>query len=302
MTRVDGVADATLLTLIRSLGYQSKEPLSVELVVSHEGLRFSTDFMHVLQSHLFLPRAAFRAFIPKPEDINVGFTLPLENIVRSFSIGVGSRYSIDFSREVVVLSFGGSFVADSHPLVGKNQVQEHDDTKISVPEVVSLENCDINTNNASLVCLLTTIESSNVAFANLNNDLSLRIVIGASRCRDILGEMAGRDTITISAITGVPMITISAFDTPTGAHYESQVDFTPEGDSLNPTEILSCHRDTYFTYPGKFLAGALADLAVATKASIRIDFSGILCLQVMIPVGLSIAYSEFVVAPIISDD
>jgi hypothetical protein len=142
-------------------------------------------------------------------------------------------------------------------------------------------------------CQLTTVEGCEVNFAALNTDICLRIVTDGPRCRDILGEMSGKTLMRVMAMPEVPLLTLSAGDLDSGVLQDSQVDF-----GASPADIYACRRNTLFTYSARFVAPALAVLGAAPKASFRIDAGGILCLQLMVPAGLSTAFLEFVVAPL----
>ncbi|KAJ3146579.1 ssDNA endodeoxyribonuclease [Geranomyces michiganensis] len=320
--RLDDVR--ALVSVLKAVAFKDK----ANCIITRDGMRFVVEDSHASQARCHLQQAHFRDyFFPSQHGSVVPQTLSMDVDGRSEDPAtLEISFSVDIQTLLDCLTiFGGS---SSNPfsspamqlraadLPGASQQQHSQafrqlhhrdmDEKSSVAVRIS---CPLDCHELSLtleekgvvtMCQLTTFEPE--PLTDLHASFAAQRIVGkvimkSQWLRDAFSELDGTsDTVTLLVSPAAPYFRLSA----SGLAGDTQMDYPKDTDVV---ESFHCMRTSTNNYKYSLLQPCLRALALSTKSNIRINETGFLSIQFMIPINENdISFVEYLVSPLVDED
>lgn len=284
MLRLEGLADSKLITLVKSLQHVNQSPYLV-FAPSEEGLKLSTDTLKMIQSHLYLPRTMFRNWVWRSATLETLQSSP-QNLTE-FAVTIQQFIqALEFCRPMTPFGKKGIDESEGQHLYKLEWSSSSDRVTLKTNDYVLKTQIDCS------LAVLSPLPIPSLVFTDENNPVMLKVITNGEFAREWMVNMSDQLRITIEADPTIIILSISAED----QSGNTQITISTDSERI---ETFSCLGSVCHSYPTGFIHGALKGLTHASKVSLRINKTGTLSLQMMLPMTTETAFLEFVVAPFV---
>ncbi|KAJ3138432.1 ssDNA endodeoxyribonuclease [Geranomyces variabilis] len=313
-----------LVSVLKAVAFKDK----ANCIISRDGMRFVVEDSHASLARCHLQQAHFRDyFFPSQPGSVVPQTLSMDADGRSDDPAtLEITFSVDIQTLLDCLTiFGGSssnpfsspaMQARAAELPGASQQQQsqafrhphHRDGEEKTCVAVRIS-CPLEGNELSLtleekgvvtMCQLTTFEPE--PHVDLHASFAAQRIVGkvimkSQWLRDAFSELDGTsDTVTLLVSPAAPYFRLSA----SGLAGDTQMDYPKDTDVV---ESFHCMKTSTNNYKYSLLQPCLRALALSTKSNIRINETGFLSMQFMVPINENdISFVEYLVSPLVDEE
>ncbi|KAI8819888.1 Rad1/Rec1/Rad17 [Fimicolochytrium jonesii] len=302
-----------LVTVLKALAYKDK----AQCILSPQGLRVITEDSQASQSRGYLEASHFREYnfpdLDRPGDHEND-----QEAAENSEDQPGTASSITFGIDIQALLdcltiFGG---ASAHPSTTATGGDPYDfptqetraipietsrvPVRITRPLTGGVLSLMLEEREVVTVCQLNTTDPEPISELHsrfIESRVVGKVIMKSEWLRDAFSELDGTsDTLTLIVASVAPYFRLAA----SGLAGDAQMDYPKDTDVV---ESFSCLENTRNNYRYASIAPCLRALAFSTKTSIRVNETGFLSLQFMIPLNeKDVTFVEYLVSPLIRND